>query len=133
MPTPTERVPIDDRAGAVNYYDDYAFNTHERAYRAGYTEMEYEDRPASSIVRPDSGDMWSVEVSIYDGELMTYDRALTEPEATRLAERVNEAGTIDPEHWRHVRTLYGSPAWIRNGCDAIEAAREREEDRLGYY
>ena len=40
-----------------------------------------------------------------------------EAAARKLAARVRKAGSINPDHWRHVRTVYGSDAYVADRCE----------------
>ncbi len=49
--------------------------------------------------------------------------------AYRLRDRVRVAGVVNPVRWDLVRTIYGSDAYVENGCEFDQLEREWLADR----
>lgn len=67
----------------------------------------------------------------YDGAGREYCHVrmdLTRHQAYRLVNNLTAAGgKVDIQHW-HVRTPYGTQAWLEDGCEQ----REIEDERFGW-
>jgi hypothetical protein len=85
--------------------------------------------PASDHVHYDDVlDKFVVEVSDNKGRCYThYYRFKSIHQAIKLAERVVEAGQIDPDHW-DVYVPYGTEAWLDDGFEQ----RTIEDERDGF-